>query len=104
EFAACASARFRSSRDLRPIAFMQYHYGFASGRAVPSDISHRYLALWKPGIIGQLEATARSRLWKTICINDVGLADDRNREVSSAVGHFLLTYYPVRSSFERVEK
>lgn len=104
EFAACASARFRSSRDLRPIAFMQYHYGFASGRAVPSDISHRYLALWKPGIIGQLEATARSRLWKTICINDVGLADDRNREVSSAVGHFLRTYYPVRSSFERVEK
>ena len=73
QFAACASSRFRSSHDLRPIAFMQYHYGYHLRRAMPSTITHRYLALWKPSIIEQLASTQRLRTFKTICINDVGL-------------------------------
>ena len=62
EFAACASSRFRSSRDLRPIAFMQYHYGYHSRRAMPATITHRYLALWKPAIIEQLDHRATTRV------------------------------------------
>src|SRR5690606_28394268 len=100
EFAACAASRFRSHRDLRPIAFMQYHYGFASGRAVPSDITHRYLALWKPGIVDQLDATVRGRAWKTMCVNDVGLEAERTEEVDRAVAAFLSSYFPARSAFE----
>ena len=101
EFAACASARFRSSADLRPIAFMQYHYGFEQRRAVPASISHRYLALWKLNIVEQLTAVGRRRSYKTFCINDVGLEPHRTAEVNEAVVSFLEAYYPLPSSFER---
>lgn len=101
EFAACGSARFRSSADLRPIAFMQYHYGYEERRAVPASISHRYLALWKPNIIEQLDAVGRRRSYKTFCINDVGLEPHRTAEVNEAVVAFLDAYFPQPSSFER---
>jgi hypothetical protein len=100
EYTACASSRFRSSRDLRPIAFMQYHYGYNLCRAAPATISHRYLALWKPAIIDQLLETSRTRGWKTICINDVGLQQDRVADVNKAVTSFLEAYYPTPSRFE----
>jgi hypothetical protein len=100
EFAACASSRFRSSDDLRPIAFMQYHYGYQSLRAMPAVITHRYLSLWKPAILDQLAVTQQLRAFKTICINDVGLQAERVREVNAAVGAFLDSYYPNPSPFE----
>jgi hypothetical protein len=60
EFDACAATRFRSAQDLRPIAFMQYHYGYHSGQAIPDRITHRYLTLWKPHIEQQLDNVARA--------------------------------------------
>ena len=101
EFAACATSRFRSSDDLRPIAFMQYHYGYEQRRAVPSSISHRYLALWKPNVVKQLEKVGQLRTYKTFCINDVGLQPDRTSEVNEAVIAFLDAYFPRASAFER---
>lgn len=100
-FNGCGKEPFRSSNDLRPIAFMQYHYGYKLGRAMPSSISHRYLALWKDSIIEQLESVQRSRKYKTLCINDVGLQPERTAEVNNAVIEFLETYYPTPSSFEK---
>lgn len=101
QFSACASARFRSSEDIRPIAFMQYHYGFGTGRAVPASMSHRYLALWKPTILEQLQLLQRRRSRKTFCINDVGLQEERTALVNDAVVTFLEGYYPTPSTFER---
>lgn len=99
-FARAAKSRFRSSHDLRPIAFMQYHYGYQAGRAMPDDISHRYLALWKPSIVEQLAKVESSRSYKTICINDVGLQPERLAEVNEAVAQFLEAYYPMPSPYE----
>jgi hypothetical protein len=101
EFAACASSRFRSRQDLRPIAFFGHHYGFATGQAMPAEISNRYLALWKPQIAAQLAGVLRTRKYKTFCINDVGVGADREREVDQLVQSFLERYFPVPSSFER---
>jgi len=100
EFSNCASARFRSNKDIRPVAFMQYHYGFIQKKAVPASISHRYLALWKETIIEQMGSIAESRKYKTFCINDVGLQPERTEEVNEAVVNFLESYFPVPSSFE----
>ncbi len=99
-FARCAASRFRSSKDLRPIAYMQYHYGYQLGRAMPANISHRYLALWKPTVVEQLVNVERSRSYKTICINDVGLQPERTAEVNEAVAQFLESYYPAPSPYE----
>ncbi len=101
EFAACGAARFRSSADLRPIAFMQFHYGYGLGRALPASISNRYIGLWKPTVIEQLEALGRTRNYRTFCINDVGLQPERTAEVTGAVIRMLEEYFPEPSSFER---
>ncbi|WP_161606237.1 stealth family protein [Microlunatus speluncae] len=101
QFADCASSRFRSRQDLRPIAFFGHHYGFATGRAMPAEISNRYLALWKPQIAAQLANVLRTRKYKTFCINDVGVTDDREDEVNRQVGSFLDAYFPLPSRFER---
>ncbi len=101
EFAACAQEQFRSSSDLRPIAFMQYQYGFHHAKAMPSSISHRYLALWKEAIVDQLNIVLRSRDKKTFCINDVGLQPERTEEINNAVIDFLEAYFPEPSAFEK---
>lgn len=100
QFDSCAASRFRSSKDLRPIAFFQYHYGFQTGRAQPARISHRYLALWKPMIDEQLAKVESSRAFKTFCVNDVGLQEERLDEVNELVGNFLESYFPVPSPYE----
>lgn len=100
-FAACAASAFRSSCDLRPIAFMQYHYGFATRKAVPAIMSHRYLALWKAEIIAQMDTVRSTRRFKTFCVNDVGLQADRSEAVNGAVDDFLNAYFPTPSAFER---
>lgn len=101
EFDRCQRARFRSLDDLRPIAFMGHHYGFATGRAVPGTMSHRYLALWKPIIGEQLKNVLESRRYQTFCINDVGVSRDREKGVNLLVSEFLARYFPYASSFER---
>lgn len=103
EFEACERERFRSRRDLRPIAFMAHHFAFATGRSVPSDISQRYLALWKPMIAGQLSGVLNTRRYKTFCINDVGVQPERAEEVDGLVQEFLDAYFPYPSSYERPE-
>jgi hypothetical protein len=101
EFAACTSHRFRSAQDLRPIAFMAHHYGFATGRAVPDGITQSYLALWKPQIADQLADLLRTRSVKTFCLNDVGVPAGRAAEVDNLVATFLARYFPLPSAFER---
>lgn len=101
ELDACQRSRFRSSDDLRPIAFMAHHYGFATGRAIPARMAQRYLALWKPTVDVQLRNVRARRHHKTFCINDVGVSPEREREVDQLVGDFLSDYFPLSSSFER---
>ena len=103
-FDGAASQRFRSPHDIRPIAFMQYHYGYHTGRAMPSGISHRYLALWKEAIGAQLRGVQASRQYQTFCINDVGLDPAREDKVNRQVNTFLETYFPVPSQFEHTPR
>jgi hypothetical protein len=100
-FDACAAEPFRSSRDLRPIAFMQYHYGFLVKRAIPSHIPHGYFALWKPHLKEMLEEQAFSRQHKTLCLNDVGVAPSQVAATSLLARDFLENYFPIRSRFEK---
>lgn len=101
QFRACAESKFRSSVDLRPLAFMYPHYAFHKQLAVPGEMNHRYLALWKPRIKRQLRGVLKSRRYKTFCINDVGLTDEREEEINCAVAAFLEAYFPLKSEFEK---
>ncbi|WP_218057989.1 stealth family protein, partial [Gilliamella sp. Nev3-1] len=100
-FSKCEKERFRSKNDLRPIAFMQYHYGFQKGLAVPSKLSHRYLALYKKTIDKQFNGVFKTRKYKTICINDVAVPEDRLLPVNDMTIDFLESYFPLKSSFEK---
>jgi len=100
QFNVCAASRFRSSKDIRPIAFMQYHFGYQERLALPSSISHRYLALWKPTIDKQFEGVAKTRKYKTICINDVGVESENIEATDKLVYEFLNGYFPFKSSYE----
>ncbi|OTQ13383.1 hypothetical protein B6D16_12885, partial [Gilliamella apicola] len=101
EFAKCAKERFRSKNDLRPIAFMQYHYGFLKGLAIPSSLTHRYLALYKDTIDRQFNGVFVTRKYKTICINDVAVPTERLSAVNELTIQFLESYFPFESSFEK---
>ncbi|WP_085248740.1 stealth family protein [Gilliamella mensalis] len=101
EFSKCEKERFRSKNDLRPIAFMQYHYGFQKGLAVPSILPHRYLALYKKTIDKQFNGVFKTRKYKTICINDVAVPEDKLLSVNDLTIDFLESYFPLKSSFEK---
>ncbi|SMF57883.1 Stealth protein CR1, conserved region 1 [Xaviernesmea oryzae] len=100
EFDLCASQRFRSHKDLRPIAFMQYHVGFQKRKAVPAEISNRYLALWRQNIDKYFGEVLDRRTYKTFCINDVGVPPSRAAWTNKQVWSFLESYFPFKSSFE----
>ena len=100
EFALCASSRFRSALDLRPVAFMQYHYGYHRGRAIPSMIRAQYLGLSNLAVLERMSSVGHGRSFKTFCINDGSVQSDRLDEVNEAVWHFLEGYFPTPSAFE----
>ncbi|MFO3904275.1 stealth family protein [Enterobacter hormaechei] len=100
-FLKCAENRFRDPTDIRPIAFMQYNFGYYDGKAIQSYISNRYLALYKDTIKEQLNGVFENRKFKTICINDVGLNDDKLESVNKITHDFLESYFPIKSSFEK---
>ncbi len=100
-FDLCASHRFRSHQDLRPIAFMQYHVGYLNKQAVPAEIPNRYLALWKQNIDTLFKRVLDKRMYKTFCINDVGVPPSREAWTTNQVWSFLETYFPLKSSFEK---
>lgn len=97
---ACSRNRFRGNTDLRPIAFMQYQFAYLQKLAVPSSITNRYLALWKPTIAEQFKNVLFTRAFKTFCINDVGVEPQNVDATDRLVQEFLSAYFPFKSSFE----
>lgn len=101
EYAACRRERFRSERDIRPIAFMQGNFGQITGDCIQGDISHQYLPLWRPNLNKRLKETLAKKVHKSICINDVGVTPDMKNSVDASVLSFLESYYPIKSEFEK---
>jgi hypothetical protein len=100
EYAACAANRFRAPTDITSITFAQYHFGYLDRVAIPSKISHCYLALGKPHIAAQFRGVLQSRTYKTLCVNDTGVSAGELEEKAHLVRDFLQSYFPFKSSFE----
>jgi hypothetical protein len=100
EYAASARNKFRAPTDITSITFAQYHFGYLDRVAIPSKISHCYLALWKPHIAAQFRGVLQSRTYKTLCVNDTGVSADERVEKAHLVRDFLQSYFPFKSSFE----
>lgn len=99
-FEQCSKNRFRSASDIRPFS-LQYAVGYVENKAYPSSISHRYLALYKPTINRQFKGVLEKRNYKTICINDVGVAPENLEKINELTANFLENYFPIKSSFEK---
>jgi hypothetical protein len=100
EYAKCAANRFRDASDITSITFAQYHFGYLDKLAVPSKITHSYLALWKPHIATQFQNVLHRRAYKTFCINDAGVPSGEVEAKTALVCDFLESYFPFKSSFE----
>lgn len=101
----CRSNRFRAPGDLRPIAFMQYHYGFNMKSVIYSEIQSKYIRLSINNLQESLDkllskAKTGSRARPTaICLNDAGMSDDIS--VDTVVSRFLEEMYPFKLTYEK---
>ena len=102
-FNICASNKFRSTTDLRPIAFFQYHYGWHRGKVQFSDISHRYISLSMDDLDQKLSETLLKRSRKTICLNDSGTSGKDRTKLFKSVNTFLESYFPYKLKYESNE-
>ncbi|MCB5177997.1 stealth family protein [Streptomyces sp. SMC 277] len=100
---ATGASRFRSATDISIPSSLYHYYAYLTGRAVPSDISHAYLALDRPEIERRLGILLARRDRQAFCINDT-VSDGRDVERQARmVRDFLDAYFPVPGPFERKE-
>ncbi|RSS80616.1 stealth conserved region 3 domain-containing protein, partial [Streptomyces sp. WAC06614] len=100
---ATGASRFRSPTDISVPSSLYHYYAYLTGRAVPSEITHAYLALDRPEIERRLGILLARRDRQAFCINDtVSDGQDVERQ-ARMVRDFLDAYFPVPGPFERKE-
>jgi hypothetical protein len=100
EWSRCASNRFRGERDINPLAFLAYQYGFSIGLAVPSEMESVYISLDSPYVKSQFQKLLSSRNCQSFCINDTGVPSENEAMINRHLQTFLEEYFPFKSSFE----
>jgi hypothetical protein len=101
EFDACEQSKFRSSDDLRPIAFMFPYYAGMNLKAVPSSIAFEYVSLRRRKLASLLTNLETERNVAAFCLNDAGVPEESAAEVDQLVRSFLDRYFPIPSQYER---
>jgi hypothetical protein len=82
---------------------LQQYYSFLTGRAVPAGVAYSYVDIAEPRAVSQL---ARLRLvpeFDTFCLNDTDTGPVDLDTQLEMVQSFFHDYFPVPSSFERVD-
>ncbi len=99
--AAVARAKFRSDTDLSLASELGHYWAYANGQAITSTLAFRYVDIGSPLALEYLDSLLARRDQDAFCINDAG---PYPYPVDyTPVTQFLERYFPVPSSFERVE-
>lgn len=101
-FEQTARNQIRSPDDT-PVASSFYHYyAYLTDRAVPAQLSNKYVDLGEHGFDRVLTDLERARNFDTLCINDTDTTDERELDAQQRVlSSFFESYWPARSPFER---
>ncbi|WP_436774414.1 stealth conserved region 3 domain-containing protein [Yinghuangia sp. YIM S09857] len=95
-----AASRFRDITDLSIASSLHQYYAYYSGRAVPGEISHRYLDLAHPLVDRRLGLLLAKRDRDAFCLNDTTTGAREAALQADAIAAFLDAYFPVASPFE----
>ncbi|WP_082119873.1 stealth family protein [Saccharothrix sp. ST-888] len=96
-----AATRFRGPADLSVASSLHHHYGYHSGRAVPSEIAYAYLDLMHDSTSRRLARILATRNLDVFCINDT-VSDRKDLPAQlELLQPFLDSYFPNPSPFEK---
>ena len=104
EFARTVASRFRSPTDLNVASCFAPYYAFATGRAVPGELSAEYVNIASRWAGLQMRRLLECRDRDAFCLNETDLRAERRAAVDAAVDEFLSAYLPVASPWERAER
>lgn len=103
DFTRTASAQFRSPGDISVASSLAHYFGYATGRAVPGELAYRYCDIADDRAPIKLQRLLRDRDADVFCLNEVDSADVDPVAQAQLVRGFLGAYFPLPSSFERVD-
>jgi hypothetical protein len=99
ELNATWSSPFRNPGDLSVPASLAHYFGYATGRAVPGELSYGYCDVTERRAPIKLQRLARGRAVDVFCLNETDTPHGhRGHALMTA---FLQQYFPHPSSFER---
>ncbi|MEU8570126.1 stealth conserved region 3 domain-containing protein [Streptomyces pathocidini] len=101
EIAATAGNRFRAPTDLSVTSSLHHHYGYLTGRSVPSTISCAYVNAGRYDHHTVLSRLLAARNRNVFCIGDSADGEVPATEQDRVIRAFLAGYFPVRSPFEK---
>lgn len=98
EISRTRAALFRSPEDISVASSLHHWYGFALGRAVPSEPNYLYLDLASAHLGQALDALESMRRYDTFCLNqeEQELSSDTRRDL----GKFFERYFPDPAPWE----
>ncbi|MGP3952700.1 stealth conserved region 3 domain-containing protein [Streptomyces sp. 7N604] len=101
EVAATAGSRFRAHTDLSVTSSLHHHYGYLTGRSVPSSISCAFVNAGRYDHHTVLTRLLAARSHGVFCIGDSADAEVPAPEQDRVLRAFLSAYFPVKSPYER---
>lgn len=96
-----ARSVFRRMSDVTLSGALHMYYSLATGRAASSPLHYRYINVDSPAADARLRALTRTP-FAVFCLNDTGAHDTDPRIVDLRTRGFLASYFPNRSSYEKV--
>jgi len=97
---ATAAHKFRHPDDLAIASSLVHYYGYATGRAVPSDLDYDYVDLAQPSSPRRLNRFLAERKFEVFCLNDTTSEPAEFARQTAMINWFLEGYFPVPSPFE----
>ncbi|MER5224757.1 stealth family protein [Streptomyces flaveus] len=94
-------SRFRSVTDIAMGASLHHHHAYLTGRAVPAGYKLRYIDVAKPDAAEKMAELLQTRRFDFFCLNDVNTPADQQQRIAEELHHFLDTYFPFPSRYER---
>jgi glycosyltransferase involved in cell wall biosynthesis len=101
QVSATARNPFRANTDLSITSSLHHHYGYLTGRSVPSAISCSYINVGNYEHHSVLSRLLAARSHDVFCIGESADAEVPVDEQDRVLRAFLNAYFPVPSRFER---
>lgn len=101
EVCRTAHNQFRCPSDISMVASLAHYYGYLTGRAAPGKLRYFYADIARRETPLRLDTLLRERDADAFCLNDIDSSANDDAALLAMVRHFLDSYFPLPSSFEK---